>query len=131
MTALPPSARRRFPAKRRLRWNREFVRVREKGRTIRGALLMLGILRVEENEELRFGFVTSKRVGGAVIRNRVRRRLREIVRRHQFAVRPGHWLVIVARASAAKGSSAELEKDWLRLCERGQILRVPESERER
>ena len=68
----------RFPAARRLKLSREFQRVREEGRTVRGGLLMLGVLAVPDEEKFRVGLVTSRRVGGATERNRVRRRLREM-----------------------------------------------------
>ncbi|HXA08982.1 MAG TPA: ribonuclease P protein component [Chthoniobacterales bacterium] len=112
-----------MPASRRLRLSREFDRVRTEGRTVRGGLLMLGLLEAEGGDALRVGFVTSRRVGGAVVRNRVRRRLREIVRRHQFALMQGLWLVVIARPAAACASSAALEDEWLRLTKRASILR--------
>ena len=70
----------------------------------------------------RAGFVTSDRLGGAVARNRVRRRLREIVRRHQNDVRQGFWFVIIARREAATASYGALEDEWLRLARRASIL---------
>ena len=109
----------RFPAARRLKHTREFARVRTEGRTVRGGLLLLGILEPGDEPVFRVGLVTSKRVGGAVVRNRVRRRLREIVRKHQHALRPGLWLVIVARPLAGRATSAELEAECLCLIERG------------
>ena len=54
---------------------------------MRGGLLMLGVLAVADEEKFRVGLVTSRRVGGATVRNRVRRRLREIVRRNQHALK--------------------------------------------
>jgi ribonuclease P protein component len=123
MSAQPP--RLRFPGARRLRLNREFVRVRQEGRTIRGRLFMLGLLEMEG--DFRVGFVTSKRVGGAVLRNQVRRRLRDIVRRHQHEIRAGIWMVIVARAAAAEANSAALEEEWLGLCRKGEVLRIPDA----
>ncbi|HEY1582590.1 MAG TPA: ribonuclease P protein component [Chthoniobacterales bacterium] len=117
------TARLRFPKRRRLKRNRDFERVRLEGRTVRGGFLMLGVLRVEEEAAFRVGIVTSRRVGGAVLRNRVRRRLRETVRRHQHALVPGLWLVVVARPAAAQASSAALDEDWLRLAQRASILR--------
>ncbi|MEO5719493.1 MAG: ribonuclease P protein component [Chthoniobacterales bacterium] len=115
-------ARFRFPAARRLKLSREFKRVREEGRTVRGGLLMFGVLAVEEEEKFRVGLVTSRRLGGATIRNRVRRRLREIVRRNQHALKNGIWLVVIARPSAAQADSAALEAEWLRVARRAEIL---------
>lgn len=110
-----------FPAARRLKLSREFARVRTEGATSRGRLLLLGALEVKGEAAFRIGFVTSKRIGGAVIRNRTRRRLREIVRRHQHEIREGVWLVLVARPPAAKASSAELEREWLKLAQRARV----------
>lgn len=70
----------------------------------------------------RAGFVTSGRLGGAVVRNRVRRRLREIVRRHQRELREGFWFVIIARQTAAGATYAALEDEWLHLARRASIL---------
>lgn len=113
----------RFSADRRLKLSREFDRVRNEGQTTRGGLLMFGVLQTGSDAALRVGFVTSRRVGGAVVRNCVRRRLREIVRRHQHEVMVGLWLVVVARPAAARASSAALEEEWLRLARRASILR--------
>jgi ribonuclease P protein component len=106
-----------------LKLSREFDRVRSEGRTTRGSLLMLGVLQLESDAGLRVGFVTSRRVGGAVVRNRMRRRLREIVRRHQHTLVNGLWLVVVARPASARATSAALEEEWLRLARRASILR--------
>ena len=121
--ALTKPERFRFPAARRLQLSRDFARVRQEGRTLRGGLLMLGVLSVDTEAVFRVGLVTSKRVGGAVVRNRVRRRLREIVRRHQHALGSGLWLVLIARPAAASASPAALEDEWLRLLGRASILR--------
>ncbi|MGH8163047.1 MAG: ribonuclease P protein component [Rhodanobacteraceae bacterium] len=123
MTTRPEPSRLRFPASRRLKRSREFARVRTEGRTIRGGLLLLGVLELAEESAFRVGFVTSKRVGGAVVRNRVRRRLREIARRHQHEVRDGVWLVVVARPAAARASYAELEAEWRKLADRGNAMK--------
>jgi ribonuclease P protein component len=50
---------------------------------------------------VRFGISTSKRVGGAVVRNRVRRRIREILRADAARLRPGWDVLIVARPQSA------------------------------
>jgi len=113
----------RFPAARRLKLSREFQRVREGGRTVRGGLLMLGVLAVPDEEKFRVGLVTSRRVGGATVRNRVRRRLREIVRRNQHALKTGTWLVVIARPAAAQADCVSLEAEWVRLAERAEVLR--------
>jgi ribonuclease P protein component len=50
----------------------------------------------------RIGFTTSRKVGSAVVRNRARRRLRELVRHHLAAfMKPGYDVVLVGRTAAA------------------------------
>jgi ribonuclease P protein component len=112
----------RLPMAHRLKLRREFERVRKEGRAVRGGLLMLSVLPVDGEKRFRVGLITSRRVGGAVARNRVRRRLREIVRRNQQALKGGIWFVVIARRSAAQTDSAALEAEWLRLAQRTGIL---------
>jgi ribonuclease P protein component len=111
-----------FPKTRRLTHRLEYERVKRHGITQRGKFLMLNVMRMEDSGPWRAGLVTSGRVGGAVVRNRVRRRLREIVRRHQHELRQDFWFVIIARHDAATATYAALEDEWLRLARRASIL---------
>jgi ribonuclease P protein component len=111
-----------FPKACRLTHRSEFERVKRNGITQRGRLMMLSAMPVEDSGPWRAGFVTSGRLGGAVVRNRVRRRLREIVRRHQHGLRQGVWFVIIARHEAATASYGALEDEWLHLARRASIL---------
>ena len=111
-----------FPKTRRLTHRSEYERVKRNGITQRGKLLMLNAMPLRNSDPWRAGFVTSGRLGGAVVRNRVRRRLREIVRRHQDQLRRGFWFVIIARHEAATASYRALEDEWLRLARRASIL---------
>ena len=100
----------------------EFARVKSEGTAHRGRTLVLGVLEQEGEKLFRAGFVTSKRIGGAVIRNRVRRRLRDIVRTQQGRLRKGFWFVVIARPAAAGETYHALKDEWLRLAERASIL---------
>jgi ribonuclease P protein component len=111
-----------FPKARRLTHRSEYEHVKRNGITHRGKLLMLNAITLEDTALWRAGFITSGRVGGAVIRNRVRRRLREIVRRHQHELRQGIWFVITARQEAATATYGALKDEWLRLARRASIL---------
>lgn len=66
----------------------------------------------------RLGLAISRRVAGAVGRNRVKRRLREWFRRHRIQLPKGRDLVIVARPGAALLGEAELEREMAELLER-------------
>jgi ribonuclease P protein component len=111
-----------FPKTRRLILTAQFARVRTEGQSVRGRLLILGFLPAERSECFRAGFVTSKRIGGAVVRSRVRRRLRDVVRTQQGRLRAGFWFVVIARPAAARASYRALKDEWLRLAERASIL---------
>jgi ribonuclease P protein component len=111
-----------FPKTRRLTHRSEYECVKRDGITQRGKFLMLNVMPVENFGPWRAGFVASARLGGAVVRNRVRRRMREIVRRHQHELRQGVWFVIIARHEAATASFGALEDEWLRLARRASIL---------
>ena len=67
-------------------------------------------------EDSRFGYTVSTKLGGAVVRNRVRRRLREIVRLNRGALKPGYDVVVVARSRSVDTSYRKLEADFLAAC---------------
>jgi len=72
----------------------------------------------------RIGFSVSRRVGGAVVRNRVKRRLREVIRRKLARIAPGYDLVIIARPGAADARMETLEQDVEVLLARARLLIV-------
>jgi ribonuclease P protein component len=112
-----------FPKSRRLTRDSEFRRVRTEGKTVRGDTLTIGFLKnAQSDAAARAGFITSKRVGNAVVRNRTRRRLREIFRRHQHEVCGGIWIVTIASARSARGTFRALEDEWLLLGRRACIF---------
>jgi ribonuclease P protein component len=59
------------------------------------------------------------------MRNKIRRRLREVIRAHQDRIVEGCHLVLIARWKSPDADLAELEKDWLRLAKRAEILKTP------
>ena len=65
---------------------------------------------VAKGRGMKVGFSVSKKVGNAVVRNKVKRRLRECFRPHLGDVKPGLY-VVVARPSAAKATFQSLQKD--------------------
>jgi ribonuclease P protein component len=70
---------------------------------------VLYILRVEEKRK-RIGFSVSKKCGGAVVRNRIKRRLREICRQQAALFRPGFDAVIIARKNSG-------DESWQEYCQ--------------
>ncbi len=117
----------KLPRSRRITRHADFQRVRTKGRSIQGRFLVLGYLADPAlDEPFRLGLITTKRLGGAVVRNRVRRRLRAIVQRTGHRIELPHWIVLIARGPAAEASSAQLEKEWNWLMHRVPLCRERE-----
>jgi ribonuclease P protein component len=116
----------RHPAARRLRAASEFSRVREQGQTRAGKYVVINMWRHPEGGPWRSGIITSRKVGNAVERNLVRRRLREIVR--AAGLREGVWLVTVARRPAVSAAFSDLREDWLRTVRRVGAFQEPAPE---
>ena len=91
----------------RLKKNRAFQYVYRRGHSAACRDLVMLFAR---GRELKVGFSVSKKVGNAVIRNKVKRRLRECFRPYLGDVKTGLY-VIVARPSAAKATFHSLQKD--------------------
>jgi ribonuclease P protein component len=100
----------------------DFARVKSQGSSQAGKYLVLGALRVEALAEFQFGLITGGKLGNAVVRNRIRRLLREMVRAHRAELAPGWQMVIIARWRAPQATLAQLENDWLRLARRMSLL---------
>jgi len=112
-----PAVRETFSRDDRLRKRREFEECYVSGVRVSGRHLLLFLLPRGDAEGGRLGISVGKRSGGAVVRNRLRRRLREIFRRHRpdADVR----IVVNVRPSAADASFPELAGDYLSTLERG------------
>jgi len=111
-----------FPVASRLRSAIQFDKLRAEGRAYHGKLMMLSVVNVVPEEGPRLGLITSRRVGGAVQRNLVRRRLREVVRKDLPSVSRGWWMVIVARRAAASADFSELAREWRQLAARAGVM---------
>lgn len=109
----------------RLRHSSDFLRVRRDGGSYASSLAALAFLQ-NELDYSRFGFVVSKRLGKAVHRNKVKRRMREVVRLHLPRIKPGFDVVIIARQPAREAGYAEIEQALLRLLAKAGLL-LPEA----
>ena len=71
----------------------------------------------------RVGITVSKKLGKAHIRNRVRRRIREIYRLNEDRFQPGWDIVVVARAKSVDADFGKMTKAYLQLAEKAGILK--------
>jgi len=112
LTNPAPEARKlALPQGQRLKTKREFTGVYERGKRSGGQLVTVWAL--SEVPRTRVAFVASKRVGKAVIRNRAKRWMREIYRRHQLQIAGAFHLVFVARSRLPGATYAQVEAEML------------------
>jgi ribonuclease P protein component len=97
----------------------DFAEVRRKGRSWSNSALVLVAL-PNGLEMSRFGFTVGKKVGNAVVRNRIKRRLREVAR--QSEVVRGWDLVVIARGEAASANFQALGLALTSLLRRARLL---------
>ena len=113
-------AQRRFKLTKdmRLRRRPEFVSVQSSGRKVHGKLFMALVAQSSTTASIgRVGLTVTKRIGNAVIRNRIKRRAREWLRRNGW-VPAGRDVVLVAKDGAAAATSAEMAADLARIVSR-------------
>ena len=70
----------------------------------------------------RVGFTVSAKLGHAVIRNRIRRQLREIYRLHLPEIKSGRDFVVVARSRCVNGDFRKIETSFLAACNELNLL---------
>lgn len=110
-----------LPRHLRLKSPRDFETLRREGKRWRGVRLALNA-KPNNLPHDRFGFVVSGRVGKAVVRNKVRRRLHAAARQWLPAVVPGYDIVIIAFPPSVEASYRELEDELGQLLRRANLL---------
>lgn len=118
-----PAASQGLPRERRLRRSGEFARLRREGRRLVLGSLIMNWQPAPEGAPSRLGVVTSRALGSAVVRNRGRRLMREVWRRHQHALRQPVNMVLVARPSLAAQSYGQVEADFLQALRLARLLK--------
>jgi ribonuclease P protein component len=99
-----------LPPARRIRRRGEFQRVFDAGRRAHGRYLII-IAAPASGPDSRLGIVASKKLGGAVVRNRAKRLIREMFRTEAGPHRPSD-LVIIPKASALQALTTEVFSDY-------------------
>ena len=97
-----------------LKFNHVFQRLYHKG-TSAVSPCMVVYVRKNGRKQNRLGLTVGTKIGKAVVRNRTRRRLREIYRTNEDKLLPGYDVVVVARVRAAHATYAAMEQEFLRL----------------
>ena len=105
--------------------NYEFRRIYRKGKCVVTPPLVLYCQKNRQGKT-RLGITVSTKLGKAVIRNRVRRRLREIWRLHKDVLKPGWDIILVGRNRAVRSSYQKLDSAYLHALREAGLLIGPE-----
>jgi len=107
----------------RLRNRADFSRVYRHGKSFANHQFVLYWSRKKEVEQFRVGVSCSKKIGNAVVRNRMRRLVKEIVRHHQHEIVEHIDLIFIVRKGALGKSYQELEKSVLHVLRKSSLLK--------
>ena len=105
-----------------MRSKADFVWTYKEGASVADSCLVLYFLQHGRQDELKIGFSVSKKVGKAVTRNLVKRRLKSVFAELADRIEKGHNLVVIARPKAALSSSRDLSRSVERLLKKAGIL---------
>ena len=109
-----------FPADLRIKKKREFAAVRAEGKKVYTFSLIIYVLK-NQLEHPRLGLIVSKKVSKkAVVRNKIKRRLREIFRLNQNSL-DSFDMVIIAKQNAAECEYADLEKNFIKALKNAEV----------
>lgn len=103
--------------------NYEFRRIYRKGKSLVSPQMVLYWQKNRQGQS-RLGITVSTKLGHAVVRNRVRRRFRELYRLHKPEMQPGFDVILVARGRAVRSTYQQLDETYLRLLRQAGL--VPE-----
>lgn len=110
----------------RLRRKDDFARLRKDGRVWRHPWFTLSVAPNELTHN-RYGFITSKHLGNAVVRNRIRRRLREVVRRVHPQLVTGYDVAFIARPAIIDQPAAALNEAVTTMLQRANLWHAGEN----
>ncbi len=107
----------------RIKQGRDFARARQEGQRLAAGCLVANWRRLPAASASRLGVITGRKIGGAVVRNRARRLLREAFRLHQHDLAGPVDLVLVARPSVVGKGFVEVETDFLTTLRKAGLLK--------
>lgn len=108
-----------------LKLNHVFRRLYTKGKSAVAPTMAL-YCRKNGQGKTRLGFTVGTKLGNAVVRNRVRRRLKEAYRTNEGRFLPGYDLVVVGRVRAVHARYGEIERHLLQTADKLGLLKKPE-----
>jgi ribonuclease P protein component len=104
-----------------LRKNKNYQFVYRVGKSYANRMIVLYVLK-NSSRTTRIGFVTGKRLGGAVVRNRVKRLFKEAYRLNQAKLALGCDLVVIGRVPVVGQSQTAVTQSFMNLCRKAKVL---------
>ncbi len=105
----------------RMKRNTQFTYVFKKGQAFKGKHLML-IVAPKKYKTAKIGLVVTKKIGKSVVRNRIKRLIRESVRKYVPNLSPAYDLIVVARQGIECATFEEINKTILELLRKSNAL---------
>ncbi|HZV36333.1 MAG TPA: ribonuclease P protein component [Verrucomicrobiae bacterium] len=117
------SKRLRFGREMRLKQSRDFARVRQQGRRMVCGCFIANWHVLPPGSGMRLGVITAKKLGGAVVRSRARRLLREVFRLHQHDFAEPVELVLVAQRTIVDMDLRDVDEAFLAMLRKGRLMK--------
>ena len=100
----------------------EFNRVYSKGRSYVNQMMIIHVVN-SSNVKGRVGFAVGKKIGNAVIRNRIKRLMREAYRISQHCINQNVSMILIARKPLVDAKSYLVQKSFMELCKKAKIVK--------
>ncbi|MFD2679645.1 ribonuclease P protein component [Bacillus seohaeanensis] len=107
----------------RVKKNSEFQEIFKKGTSVANRQFVLYVLKKEETQPFRIGLSVSKKIGNAVVRNKVKRYIRQAFLELKEEVKEGHDYLIIARKPAAEMNFHEVKKSLTHVLKKGKAFK--------
>ena len=112
-----------LPLKNRLKKGKDFQCVFDRGKLINSDLISVRFL-TNRTDDKRVGFIVSKKVSKmAVLRNKIKRMLREIIRANMVRIKEGFDIIITAKSKISKVQPEEVDEDLKGLLKRSNLIK--------
>jgi len=109
---------------RRIKKDRQFQTVFKEGKSYGNRQFIIYVLRKESQEAFRIGLSVSKKIGNAVVRNRVKRYIRQAFTEINHRIKDDYDFIIIARKPAADFTFTEVKSSLLHILKKTNVLRV-------
>jgi len=111
----------------RIKKNQDFQTVFQKGQSFANRQFVVYSLKKEEQGHFRIGLSVSKKLGNAVMRNQIKRYIRQAIFELKDRLLPGYDYVIIARKPAAEMDFFEIKSSLTHVLKVGKVLKRPAS----